>query len=207
MAGVNCCPACGRPEPAGSCSYDDETGALSIGDRRVVFRGLDRLVLSELWGRRGRLLRREDIFDTLYGDREMPPHPRILDVKMCKLRKTLDPLQLRIETLVGLGWKLHVPRLHGRDQERPPGPRTARCKDCLSEFLAAQHGAMPHRCPSCRIEHRKAVLRTYKNGERASRKPIPEAEKRYRNKVNTAVMLEARATGKTTTEVREEWRV
>ena len=50
--------------------------------------------------------RRETFMCALYGDRPNPPHDKIIDVFVCKLRRKLAPLGIKIDTRFGEGFEI-----------------------------------------------------------------------------------------------------
>lgn len=72
------------------------------GMTKLESRIYNRLLISE-----GNLVTREQLYTAMYFDRHADEYPavKIMDVKICKLRKKL-PANNTIETVWGLGWRL-----------------------------------------------------------------------------------------------------
>ena len=90
---------------------------LRITDSQVTFHGQtvrlttqEKKLLTILLDSRGEVISREMIFDSLYGDFDEIPEPKILDVLICKIRKKLSTINIHhhIETFPGTGYGFDV---------------------------------------------------------------------------------------------------
>lgn len=102
---------------------------ISEGDM-VLYRRTLRLdpdsarVLGFIVARRGRLASKADLFAALYGakpESDWPESEKIIEVRICAIRKALKQIGVEIETYVGSGYSMSVPSrtklmgfLHGR---------------------------------------------------------------------------------------------
>lgn len=86
---------------------------LRIGESLVTFHGetvrlteQEKALLLILYRMRGEVVSRAEIFDCLYGDFDILPQPKILDVLICKIRQKLARIdeQHGIETFPGTGY-------------------------------------------------------------------------------------------------------
>lgn len=121
----NACPACGQavPEPCGLVvDYDRNEvrfAGLSIAITAKHFRILDALVKAQ-----GRAVSKESLFQACYFDQPYGDDVeiKIIDVFVCKLRKSLKPLVpfgIEIITHWGRGYEFKAPGLQSRETGIP----------------------------------------------------------------------------------------
>jgi DNA-binding response OmpR family regulator len=61
-----------------------------------------------LYRRAGMIIEREALMDQLYQLRENEPDMKVIDVMVCKLRRALQPLGMKIITAWGTGYALDL---------------------------------------------------------------------------------------------------
>src|SRR5262245_41238313 len=75
-------------------------------------------VFCILWRRFGMIVSVESFMTLLYGHRADPPADKIIDVLICKLRKSIEATPCEIVTCWGQGYSLRRCRPEGRAQGR-----------------------------------------------------------------------------------------
>lgn len=106
------CECCGQAVPEyGGIVADDDRGEIRFnGMAACGFTPREYGVFRLLLDKRGRVASKDVILDRLYQlDVDDPPEIKIIDVFVCKLRKKLAPLGLKIGTAWGRGYYLEVP--------------------------------------------------------------------------------------------------
>ncbi len=94
----------------------------SVGGEVRHVSPLQRCIFKVLWGRRGKVVRREGLMTILYGARPDPPDPLSLSVPICRLREHLRSSGWGIVPEYGQGWML-VPET---EAESHPGLKSRR---------------------------------------------------------------------------------
>lgn len=101
------CPLCGSTITELPLTILVERNMVVAGGRFVVLTTSEMQVLERLAQAFPRPVGREQLFDWLYQLRPNEvPEIKILDVLICKIRKKVEPLGLRIDTLWGRGYGL-----------------------------------------------------------------------------------------------------
>jgi len=121
---MKCCEECGQPVPDyGGIIADDDRGEVRFGGAAVHLTVQEYEVFKFLLGKRGRTASKESILDHLYqlsrgGE---VPDIKIVDVFICKARKKLDRIGVKIETAWGRGYWLADPTVpHAAATVAPP---------------------------------------------------------------------------------------
>jgi two-component system, cell cycle response regulator CtrA len=76
---------------------------------RLPIRGQAKVILSILHKAKGSTCSQKFIYDAIFGGRMIDvdlPDPKIVDVQICRLRKSLTPRGIEIGTARGCGWYL-----------------------------------------------------------------------------------------------------
>lgn len=109
---TNRCECCGQAVPEwGGIVADDDRGevrfnGMAAAGMTVHQYGLFRALLDA----KGRVLSKEQLLDRLYGlEADDPPESKIVDVFVCKVRKVIEPIGLKIGTAWGRGYYLEAP--------------------------------------------------------------------------------------------------
>ena len=103
------CPLCGNPTSALPLTVLPERGMVVAGGQFALLTGQESAVLQKLAQDFPRIISREALMTWLYSLRiDQEPEPKIIDVWVCKLRKKLKPLGIRIDTSRGRGYALGV---------------------------------------------------------------------------------------------------
>lgn len=105
----------------GPVSFDREALRVSVDDREVHMTAKELAILELLMSNPGKLFSRERILSNVWG-LNMDPLTNVVDVYIGKLRKKIDPDEgeSMIETVRGLGYRLHLPPGSGKKPaERP----------------------------------------------------------------------------------------
>ena len=98
----------------GSVVFDREALRVSVGGLDVHLTAKELAILELLMSNPGKLFSRERILSNVWG-LNMDPLTNVVDVYIGKLRKKidLDDSESLIETVRGLGYRLHLPPGHG----------------------------------------------------------------------------------------------
>lgn len=104
------CPLCGQQITDLPVTIMPERGMVVANGKFAVLTGHEVLLLQRLAEVFPRLLSKEAALDWMYqftgeGDE---PEIKIIDVYICKARKKLEPIGVRIDTLWGKGYALAV---------------------------------------------------------------------------------------------------
>lgn len=104
------CPVCGAPAASIPLQILPERGMVIVNSKFVLLTTQEMELLSRLAKVFPRVLSKETALDHLYqldpdGEAEM----KIVDVLICKIRKKVEPLGLRIYTQWGKGYALAAP--------------------------------------------------------------------------------------------------
>lgn len=104
-----CCPLCGSIVSDMPVSILPERGMVVANGKFVVLTGHEVLLLQRLAEVFPRILTKEAALEWMYQitpDKE--PEMKIIDVYICKARKKLTPIGVRIDTVWGKGYALAV---------------------------------------------------------------------------------------------------
>lgn len=101
-----CCPLCGGPLDAAVLYMLRDRGVIGRGDQQVQLTGKEWEIFARLYERRPAVLSQEQLSDWLYQLEDAEPEIRIIDVFICRLRKKLKPLGVRIGNHWGKGYSL-----------------------------------------------------------------------------------------------------
>lgn len=103
------CTCCGQalPETAGRVLFDEAAGIIMIdGEQYGPFPRLDFNIARLLLSRAPTLVTHAQIFDVLYGhDIDGGPDPKIVQVRLCSVRRALAGSAVHIETRWGVGYR------------------------------------------------------------------------------------------------------
>lgn len=103
------CPLCGAPLSAPPCAILPERGMVVANGAFAFVPTSEMALLTRLVEIFPRPLSRDAAMQHLYALRpDEEPQPKIVDVFICKLRKKIEPLGIRIDTLWGRGYVLRV---------------------------------------------------------------------------------------------------
>ncbi len=101
------CPVCGQPVGELPVTILPERGMVVANGKFVILTGHEMLILERLVEVFPRVLSKDAAVDWLYQlQPEGGAEPKIVDVYICKIRKKLTPLGVRIDTLWGRGYAL-----------------------------------------------------------------------------------------------------
>lgn len=94
----------------GPVTFDRDALRVSVDDREVHMTAKELAILELLMSNPGKLFSRERILSNVWG-LNMDPLTNVVDVYIGKLRKKIDPDdgESMIETVRGLGYRLHLP--------------------------------------------------------------------------------------------------
>lgn len=99
------CPVCGSAVPELPISFLPERGMVVGPLGFVTLPTTEAMLLQRLIEIFPRMLTKQAAMDWLYSLRPNDePEPKIIDVFICKIRKKVEPLGLRIETFWGKGY-------------------------------------------------------------------------------------------------------
>lgn len=106
----NCsCPVCGREIDELPVTILIERGMVVAGNKFVAVPGSEIMLLQRLVEVFPRVLSKEAAMEWLYQMRpDKEPEIKIIDVFVCKLRKKLEAIGVRIDTVWGKGYVLAV---------------------------------------------------------------------------------------------------
>lgn len=117
-------------------------GTVDVGGARVMMTGREYSALEALALRKGKLMTKEMIFDSIYGGMD-EPEIQIIDVLICKLRRKIAVAadgRNYIETMWGRGYKLTEPPLC--PPPPPPGRPVGATREMIREGKAAAARAL-----------------------------------------------------------------
>lgn len=103
------CPLCGSVVAEIPLSILPERGMVVANGKFAVLTGYEALLLQRLAEVFPRVLTKEDLLSWMYQispDKE--PELKIIDVYVCKIRKKIEPIGVRIDTIWGKGYALGV---------------------------------------------------------------------------------------------------
>lgn len=104
------CPICGTPVSDLPLQILPERGMVIANGRFVTISGQEMQLLALLARIFPRVLTKEAALDHLYQlNPEGEAEAKILDVIICKIRRKVQPLGLRIDTQWGIGYALAAP--------------------------------------------------------------------------------------------------
>lgn len=114
------CPVCGGTLPEMPVTIFPERGIVVGGGRFATITGREGEVLARLCASYPNVVSKSALMDALYsGSIDAEPGEKIIDVFICKLRKKIEPLGIRIETAWGTGYSLGAmplrPAIHRED--------------------------------------------------------------------------------------------
>jgi DNA-binding winged helix-turn-helix (wHTH) protein len=100
-----CCSECGRPFAERDSECGRIEGPLLIyGKHRIRLTEQERRIMRVLMRASGETVHRDRILGAVWGDRDI--EPKIVDVRMCGIRKKLRGSGLSIECQFGIGYRL-----------------------------------------------------------------------------------------------------
>jgi DNA-binding response OmpR family regulator len=103
------CPLCGSEVGELPVTLLPERGMVVASGRFAVLTGHEMQLLQRLVEIFPRVLTKEGAIEWMYQiNPDRVPEIKIIDVFVCKLRKKIDPLGVRIDTLWGKGYALAV---------------------------------------------------------------------------------------------------
>ncbi len=103
------CPVCGSEAGEIPLTILPERGMVIANGRFALMTGREALLLQRLVEVFPRVLSKEAALEWMYSiSPDQEPELKIIDVFICKIRKKLDPLGVRIDTLWGKGYALAV---------------------------------------------------------------------------------------------------
>lgn len=101
------------PDPpvleAGPVRLRPATGAVTVDGRPVALRPRERALLELFLRNPGRLFRRDEILDRVWGFDREPPASNAVDVHIYQLRRKLGPAGRLLESVRGYGYRLVPP--------------------------------------------------------------------------------------------------
>lgn len=101
------CPVCGQPCHSLPVTLLPERGMVVANGKFTVLTGKEMAILELLADRFPRVLSKDAILSLMYQF-EDEPEIKIIDVFICKLRKKIEPIGVRIDTAWGKGYGLAV---------------------------------------------------------------------------------------------------
>lgn len=107
------CPTCGATLPI-AFRFDAEAGIVVGNGHAAALSAREAALFQTLNLTPGRVSDRTSLMGAIYGlEAGDDPDQKIIDVMVCKVRKKLQPLGVKIETIHGRGWRL-VPQEEAR---------------------------------------------------------------------------------------------
>lgn len=107
--GEQTCPHCGQPlQPPHGITLDGATITYRGASTRLT--NQEALIFTLLFKRIGHVVLKNRLYDTVCSPSREYPDPKIVDVAIYKIRRRLIPLNLRITTEWGLGYRLESPQ-------------------------------------------------------------------------------------------------
>ena len=104
------CPVCGTVGVVIPIQILPERGMVIANGKFVTLSGHEMALLELLAKSFPRVLTKESALDHIYQlDPDGEPEIKIIDVYICKIRKKVEPLGLRIDTQWGKGYALAAP--------------------------------------------------------------------------------------------------
>jgi DNA-binding response OmpR family regulator len=104
---VTCaCPTCGQPLPAESFSIDWDAGIIVAAGRFAQLTRQEMAVFTTLHSAKGGVRSKEQLLAAVTSFVDDEPEIKIVDVFVCKIRKKFAGLNLSIETVWGIGYRL-----------------------------------------------------------------------------------------------------
>ena len=101
------CPLCGASITRPIAAILPERGMVVANGRFTMLTGQEMALLKRLVEIFPRILSKEAALEWLYQlDTDEEPEIKIIDVYICKLRKKIEPLGLRIDTAWGKGYSM-----------------------------------------------------------------------------------------------------
>jgi DNA-binding response OmpR family regulator len=101
------CPLCGTAGIRLPMSLLPERGMVVANGKFAIVTGHEALLLQRLAEVFPRVLSKESLLEWMYQiNPDKEPELKIIDVYVCKLRKKISPLGVRIDTLWGKGYAL-----------------------------------------------------------------------------------------------------
>lgn len=101
------CPLCGGPIAASPVLILPERGMVVANGRFVIMPSAEMLLLQRLVDVFPRVLSKQEAMNWIYQLRpDDEPEIKIIDVYICKMRKKLEPLGIRIDPSWGRGYAL-----------------------------------------------------------------------------------------------------
>lgn len=106
------CPVCGQPVTDLPVTILPERGMVVANGKFAVLTGSEALLIQRLAEVFPRVLSKEAALEWMYqfAAEGEEPEIKIIDVYICKARKKLEPIGVRIDTLWGKGYALSVDR-------------------------------------------------------------------------------------------------
>lgn len=100
------CPCCGQTLPVSDELIVDAGGIVVRRGRFATLTQNEHSILLSLQQAAPRIRSKEQLLVDLYWDEHEEPEIKIIDVWICKLRKKLRPLGVKIDTVWGRGYRL-----------------------------------------------------------------------------------------------------
>ncbi len=106
MSATNC-PCCGHTlMNDGSIRFDVESGFVVTGGQVAALTKHESEVFHALWEAQPRILSTANLIEKLYwrGSIDEEPEPKIIDVYICKIRRKMAGMPIKIQTAWGRGY-------------------------------------------------------------------------------------------------------
>ena len=101
------CPVCGSAIDEMPVTFYPERGMVIAGGRFTVLTGKEMVLLEALCRSFPKGLTKAQLMDACYSGMDEPAL-KIVDVFICKIRKKVEPLGVRIDTIWGKGYALAI---------------------------------------------------------------------------------------------------
>jgi DNA-binding response OmpR family regulator len=103
------CPVCGQPISDIPVTILPERGMVVANGKFTTLTGHEMMLVERLAQKFPNVVSKESLLDWLYQlNTSEEPEIKIIDVFVCKVRKKLTPLGVRIDTAWGKGYSLGV---------------------------------------------------------------------------------------------------
>lgn len=100
------CPTCGQNLPVDLMAIDYDAGIVVANGRFAHLTVQEFRIFEALHGSKGRIQTKEALLRAITPLIDDEPEIKIVDVLVCKIRKKLEGLNVKIETMWGRGYRM-----------------------------------------------------------------------------------------------------
>lgn len=129
------CPCCGGEISPLDLLMHEPKGAVAFNGEAARFSPIEFKLVKALIEAYPNALTKPAAMDALYSDVLDPPHEKVIDVFICKVRKRLDRLGLVVTTNWAVGWSIEL-----ADPAQADALRAARLKESRNKRFALMSG-------------------------------------------------------------------